>query len=452
MIRSIVNRNHARFGVLPLPLNHSMAVSGIVADYVCSMRGVTEAPPEFHAAALLSTVGALVGRRIYVNHPTPVYCNASLVLVGKTGEARKSTAMRLSHRAIYSPIAKLYGLAWPHAQVVKGVGSGEALVESVADAVTEREHGAPMKHGEAVLHIPGRRVYLVEDELTRLLRKAVQGQGSTLLENMNELSDGPETMQLRTRGAPLLATQPYFLLVGATTPGALERSFTDEMLEIGFLNRLMFVNGEPASLVPNPHEPDGALLEDVVSEICGSLEWLDLLADAWSEPCLYFSEEAESLLCSSYGPLRAYGTDENETVARVNARAQMHAVRIALLYAVMKRHAEITVGDLQAGIEWATYCAESAKALFGKFATSQLERVENRIRCYVTEHGRVSRREVQNNVRGRAVSADIFNRAWKALVEAGDFLVDGRYVSPVDEGDSAVGDVVDGAKGKGQAK
>src|SRR5262249_2359312 len=61
----------------------------------------TEAPEEFLWAACLITIGLVLGRSVVLKNPRSLFPNSYVVLLGQTGDDRKSTVLDFSLEALF---------------------------------------------------------------------------------------------------------------------------------------------------------------------------------------------------------------------------------------------------------------------------------------------------------------------------------------------------------------
>ena len=84
----------------------------------------TEAPLEFLWSSFLINVGLMLGRNVWIESPQPLYANFYVLLLGQTGDARKSTSLWLA-----SQLLKRLG---EEVEIIKGIVSTEGLFERLA--------------------------------------------------------------------------------------------------------------------------------------------------------------------------------------------------------------------------------------------------------------------------------------------------------------------------------
>src|SRR5262249_55883430 len=96
----------------------SIVWTGPTQRYLELVGPCTEARAEFRLATLITVVGSLLGRRCWVSQPHPTYPNFYTLLVGTTGDTRKTTAYRFGvnllrnvAEQLKAKVKPLFGLA-----------------------------------------------------------------------------------------------------------------------------------------------------------------------------------------------------------------------------------------------------------------------------------------------------------------------------------------------------
>jgi hypothetical protein len=87
------------------------------------------------------------------------------------------------------------------------------------------------------LPIPGQRVLLDEPELTNLLKKMRRPGTANIAEILLGLFDGTDYSPT-TRQRPIVVREPFFSIITATTPEALESTLSDVDIDSGLVPRI----------------------------------------------------------------------------------------------------------------------------------------------------------------------------------------------------------------------
>lgn len=176
----------------------------------------TEAPKSFYYMVFLTYLGAIIANVTLDSaiHPQP---RLYLVLLGKSADTRKSTALRLTDQFFREALISIL--------VLHGAGSAEGL----AEAFSKQENGQKI----LVLHY---------DELKAFVDKA-RIEGSVLLPTVTTLFERNH-YQNAVRNKNIEISNAHLSLVSACTPETYASMFDSRFFAIGFLNRLFLVLGE----------------------------------------------------------------------------------------------------------------------------------------------------------------------------------------------------------------
>ena len=105
-----------------------VAWRGLVGRYCDVVSPCTEAPDVFHLGSFIAAVGCLIGRKVWVCSPHRVYPNFYSLLVGKTANARKTTAYQFAIDLFDEAQGLLYD---DHAKKLNGLASPEGLASAM---------------------------------------------------------------------------------------------------------------------------------------------------------------------------------------------------------------------------------------------------------------------------------------------------------------------------------
>lgn len=111
---------------IPFP---DTAWRGLFGDYLALVRGTTEAAPALHFAAFAAYFGLALGRTVWCAAPQ-THVNVSALLLGPSGDSRKSTTLGLAENTfalLSDPPVTMYGVA-----------SAEAIYRRLATAPETR--------------------------------------------------------------------------------------------------------------------------------------------------------------------------------------------------------------------------------------------------------------------------------------------------------------------------
>ena len=359
------------------------ALYGLAGDIVNTLAPHTEADPAGLLAETLVQFGNCVGLGPHIRigaarHPAKLFAN----LVGNSARARKDTA-----RAEVGRLFSLVDPDWVNGRQIRGLGSGEGLIEKVKDPPAPKERGpAPESEDEKELRTPSqsgdvfaedhqaviergwqslepdvsadKRYVVVESEFGRLITVA-QREGSILAPVVCMAWDS-DALDITTRKLSAHATNCHISLVGHITIEGLRRQLTKAEALEGFANRFLFFlvrnSGNKLPIGGNlQREELNALARKVrvaikrAREVTGPLAW---------------TPAAEALYTHYYHEM---GKDEpGGLLGGIVARNQPQVLRLIATCALMdKEPGKIDVPHVKTAMAVWEYCRASAAYVFG---------------------------------------------------------------------------------------
>lgn len=213
----------------------------------------TESPRIYHRWCALASIGAVLGRSLYIQHGHQrVYPNLYCMLIGDPA-ARKSTAIKLSRRLLlssgYTTFAAdksskekfLIDLATDNADDVQlDAASSRRSKKKEYDSITDSNLWGPDRDvlGEMV---EPKEVFITADEFNEFA-----GTGNhelfTTLGNLWDW-DSPTPYSVRFKSGSVSIWQPTVSLLGGNTQENFARAFPPEIIGQGFLSRLLLIHG-----------------------------------------------------------------------------------------------------------------------------------------------------------------------------------------------------------------
>lgn len=342
----------------PAPLNND-AYYGIFGDFVRKIVPHTEADPVGVLISIMVAFGNVLGRG--PNFPISAswhYTNLFALTVGESGVARKGLA-----KDIAVALTKSIDKDWALKLNISGLSSGEGLVENVlkgGDFGNDVEIPSCNGDDEPI----DRRMMIWESEFASVLTKASK-ESSILSMILRSGFDG-ENLNVRTRGNPLIATNPHLSIVGHITPDELSSKIKSVDITNGFANRFLFMmvkGGEDHS--------DGGLIIDedycrLHSKILKKiLEFWQLKKQNMKDPkemIIRFSDKAQKIWDKKYKQWKR--TKYRGVVGSLFGRAAPIVRRLATIYAVSNCSNQITTDHLKAALALWKYHVDSVKILF----------------------------------------------------------------------------------------
>jgi Protein of unknown function (DUF3987)/Bifunctional DNA primase/polymerase, N-terminal len=302
------------------------AFHGVLGDIALAVAPHTEADPIGVLGTLLAMFGAACGGDRAFYQGSLQRTNLSILLVGETGfRGRKGTALDVGR--------SVFRLAYPELDQLwlVGVASGEAIT------------------GHLGRSRPEDRVLLVEPEFGRLLT-IMNREGSTLSAVLRNAWDGVPLGHARARDESLVARH-HVTLLGHITPVELRSKLTDTDAGNGFANRLLFLAVRRSRLIPFPTAPD-----ELVASYVEPLH--RAVVDARANGEMVFDAAARDRWEDFYADLAA--SPRLGLAGAVTGRHEAQVARLALVYALADRSADIGDVHLEAAIALADYARRSA--------------------------------------------------------------------------------------------
>ena len=365
------------------------AYHGLLGEIVRRLEPETEADPVAILAQLLVCFGAAVGRGAFFEvEATRHHPQEFLLLVGESATSRKGTSWDHARRLIATADATLAE------RILTGLISGEGLVWAVRDP-TASDPG-----------IPDRRLVAFEAEFASALKAATRD-NSTLSATLRSAWDG-RPLQLMTRTAPARSTDAHVTVVGHITAAELRHHLTALELANGLANRFLLICCRRTRLLPEGGASDplhGTGLERVLG---GAIE------HARTAGRLTFDPSARELWHHAYVQLAH--ARQSGVAGAICARAEAHAIRLALIYALSDGERTIKTEHLQAALALWGYAARSASwTLQGATGDPLAEQIHAALKNHP---GGLTRSQISDLLQ-RNQPATAIQRALDALLLAG---------------------------------
>jgi len=346
----------------------------------------TEAADVLHYIALLTVLGAVLGRNVTVFSGRPIHLNVYAMLIGPTGD-RKSTAAELA--------LDLLRRIGPDVLLLNGVGSQEGLMERMAGANTAK----------------GSRTLLFVDEMAALLKKGRRESSGSLLEFITEVFHTPDSKMHYTRAKAIHLVNPTLSILAASTPSWLEAALEEEDILGGFTNRFIYVSGAAKPDNPLPAAPD----ESKLVRLC---DWISQIAKA-PPRSMTWCPDARELWCDFYVRWRRFVASQGERSAALLRRIDLYILKFASLNAAMDETAQITPTHLASAIELGRFLAGCAHQTLSDLGAPRDYRIERLIeQKLAVARGSMRRKHLRQALGGR-VTGEKLDRILRAMERNG---------------------------------
>jgi hypothetical protein len=341
--------------------------TGWLAGYRNWVLPTTDGAIEGVFGAASVQLGLAIGRNVSVHYGVPTFANLFVALCGPTGIPRKTTLINRSQSV------QQRAFTGDFIRTVRSVGSGEGLLERFCKEVEEGEG----KNRRTVLQpIPGQRVLLDEPELTNLLKKMRRPGTANIAEILLGLFDGADYSP-NTRWRPVVVQEPFFSIITATTPEALESTLNDVDIDSGLVPRLATFWCTPREPNAWPPPPDQGQLSDLASTLQDVARFAEELHQ--HDPVMQLSEAARHKWESIYRDMVKESREAPKAVAGIMARVPTMVMKWALLYAAQAFHSIIEVDDLARGVMVGDYLLHTARLVPQHVEKTPVARIEARI-------------------------------------------------------------------------
>jgi hypothetical protein len=304
--------------------------------------------------------------------------------MGRTGITRKSTAYRFGLNVMADAGKLLDGKAVP----LYGLASIEGLAAfMVADAP------------------PPNRVLCVLDEFKSLATKNKQKAVSNLIPGLTDLFNTGSALEVNTKAKRVAVENPFFCMLAASTQAWFEESLSQSDVSGGFLNRWLVFGGEPKKLIPFPKGVDPQTWTAFIGSIA------DAVKLARGEYLL--TPEAGAVYECFYEKFH-HGAIEGIGTSEATARTDLHAMKLALLYAVLAKHEKIEREDIESGIALSVYSAKMIGPVAQRLGRSPQADLEARI-LDALKDGPLTNREVYRKLHASAGHVGFATKALEAV-------------------------------------
>lgn len=375
------------------------AFIGPLADFFEVIEPNTEATVPAMGAVVLAGHGALLGKRVQLSTgATKQPANLYAIVAGPTSRGRKGTAFTEGKRLL-NAIDPFFA----ENLIKSGFGSGESLIERLADPATVNIGGRVISDPHA------QRLFLMQPEMAQALAK-YESLGNTLTSTLRDAFDGVP-LHRNIADKETKATNAHLSVVMGITPDELVANSALLGSEDGLLNRNLLVWSES-----DKYLPFGA--SDVEADIAAIGDRIRTYHDGYPHGTLMEIKQEDA---------RQWWTDNyRRLVDRVGiptglhgatGRSHVQILRIALNYAVMEGAPDIELQHLLAADAWVRYSVTTLRALLGKVVADKLAgKILTHLRA---SPGRaVSRREVYDLFRRHVTGAEV-DHAIDLLVREG---------------------------------
>lgn len=338
----------------PWPDRPDLALGhGILGEIVEQLEDQTESDAVALAVQLITGFGSIVGRGPHfmvgaTRHGT----NLFTTIVGETGKARKGTGLDLVQYVL-----RFADPQWADDCISTNLSSGEGVIENLRDPVEKLVQDKKTGQFNPVVVDEGvadKRLLVTCTELAGPLR-ASRSERSTLSPVLREAWDA-KCLRTMNKNTPRKATDPHLSLICHVTREELVRLATEADVFGGLFNRFLWPVSKRARFLP--HGGDLGGIHGLTDRI------RDLVDQAKSVGRMTRTPRANKLWEQVYPGLVT--VTEGGVLGAVLGRGEAQSLRLSMIFALLAGRDKVDREDLAAALDLWSYCAASARLVFGK--------------------------------------------------------------------------------------
>lgn len=380
-------------GSVPFP---EAAWSGLFGQWRDTVAPCTEAPLENLWGAFLVAAGLMLGRNVWKESPRKLYPNFYLLLLGQTGDSRKSTVLWLA--------GELLKHVGEEVEILTGIVSTEGLFERLAKAEETPALG-----------------YV--DELRSLLSVARRKGTQDLLPKLNSLYSCPDKETIDRREKPTTVVRPFFSLMAATAQEYVEDLLGNLEVAGGTLNRFLIVSGEEQAPKADVEPPSREAWERIAAPLRTVRDRRKAISTR-----MVWSTEAKELWGEFYVQWKMLRKGWSAKAANLTARTHEHVQKIALVYSALSGEREISARSLATAIAIGEWLEKTSLRLFGDVGLDPFAKAEKTVLEILKPKRRMWRRDLQQAASKKKINGKVFGEVLRTL-EANGHVKPGESAS-----------------------
>ena len=381
---------------------------GIFESYRGSLEGRTPIPDAFAFATLKHIISATLGRRIHLESQIPIYPNLYTGLIGGSSDGHKGVSLAVAK--------KLLQKADPNVLVLTKTATEEGLIDlfvppelktGTDDEGNDKDYYIggisdllPINRvSEIVNNIDSHesvRIMGSFEEFSAVLNRTKKVTFSGITELFMELYDNPPEILVPNKQNKSRAEFPTYTMIGGSAFELIEQSLSQHFVSGGFTNRIEWYLGEekdPIFIYKNAEPSAWTECVDAVNKIRDSYvngqsfnltEDAYKIGDRWN---IEFTGKHKSI--------------DNILVAGSMKRMKIFLIKNALIFAAMEHRGDFLIHDedMLRSVRLAEYNSTVVEVLFENFASSEHQRVCNRIMEILKKTPLLSSKQLQNQMR-----------------------------------------------------
>lgn len=335
----------------------SEAYHGLAGEAVRTIEPHTEASAVALLVQVLLSFGNVVGRAAhFVAEASQHFTNLFAVLVGVTSMGRKGSSWAQDLR-----LFRMVDEVWAAKRIKSGLTSGQGLVWEVRDPITKQEsirdkQGRVKNYQQVEIDagISDKRLLCFESEFASPLRLMAQD-GNILSTQIRQAWD-TGNLNTMAKVSPVTATGAHISIVGHITGAELRRELSTTDMGNGFANRFLWVCTTRSKELPEGGNLTGTELSSLANKLRDAVAFARTVGEMKRDSAI------KEMWAITYHELTAGRTG---LLGAVTSRAEAQTMRLACLYALLDKSAEVREEHLLAAVALWEYCLASARFIFG---------------------------------------------------------------------------------------
>lgn len=357
-------------------------MSGAAGTFAKLYSSFLEPPPHFFYIAFLTCLGSILSRKLTLRSEIRPQPRLYVVLLGESGDARKSTAIAKTVSFFQDHYAD-FNVSW-------GVSSAEGLQARLSD--------------NSIL-------LLIYDEFKSFVSKC-KIDGSVLLPMCTTLFES-NRYESRTKNAEIKLDDVYLALLAASTINTYEKVFDSSFADIGMTNRLFIVPGDSQRRFSFPQVIPEASKQLISKELNAILSFVDYRREVDLTP------EAQEIFHEWYMGL------ENSVHAK---RLDVYALRFMALLAVNELKHTVDQEITNKTIDLMNWELQARQLHDPIDSDSLMAKMEEKIRR-ILRTGPKTERELKQGTHANRTGLWFYDTALRNLQKASEISYDAKHKS-----------------------
>jgi hypothetical protein len=394
-----------------------MSREDFFSTYLAYTSG-NEAPTFFHRWAAIASVGALLGRRFYIEHGQfrinpNIYC----MLIGNAG-TKKSTAIKIARKLVQSSGYQFLG--------PKKITKEKFFIKLAEQSKPQEDDILDMNlFGSPTDQLNESQMFIAADEFNEFFGNDVMSFVSTLGDMWDW--EGPYENEVKNSTSSYLYN-PTISILGGNTPTGFAEAFPSRIIGQGFFSRLLLVYAEPSGVkITWPRRPTD-------EETAQILEWLFRFQQLTANVSL--TAGARLLLDKIYQNWK--GVDDVRFESYSNRRFA-HLLKLCLIHTAVRLGTSIQEDDIVYANTVLTHTEHLMPKALGEFGKARNADVSHKVIQVIDSGlGVVSQKDIWKNVHNDLETMNQLGELLRNLVAAekiqmvkGGFLPRKRVVEEV---------------------